>query len=161
MPFKTQCICPPPLQNLSEMLMVVLQKNRLVLTTTEKLGSQKVELTNHYSIPCFVNLGFVVAGPGYPEEVIVECVPPDGYPDTWNYGIWLLGQWSNLANISKCIDPNLCYNDPPALPADFSVQWNETTAKPNTVNTTLNYTCGRICKGTFINYVTQVGRQCV
>jgi hypothetical protein len=33
-----------------------------------------------------------------------------------------------------------------ALPADFSVNWNQTTAKPNTVNTTLNYTCGRKCK---------------
>ena len=93
-----------------------------------------------------ITLGFVVVSPGYPEEVIVECVPPDGYPDTWNYGIWLQGYWSNLAKISKCIDPNLCYNDPPALPADFSVQWNQTTAKPNTVNTTLNYTCGRICE---------------
>ncbi len=56
-----------------------------------------------------------MVAPGYPEEVISECVPPDGYPDTWRYKIWLQGQWSNLGNISKCIDPNLCYDDPPGV----------------------------------------------
>jgi hypothetical protein len=39
--------------------------------------------------------------PGYPEEVIVECVPPEGYPDIWSYGVWMKGRWSNLANITK------------------------------------------------------------
>ena len=83
---------------------------------------------------------------GYPEQLIVTCVPPEGYPDTWSYEIWLKGRWNFITNITKCINPNLCYNDPPALPTDFSVQWNQTTLKPNTVNTTLNYTCARLCR---------------
>jgi len=29
-----------------------------------------------------------VVAPGYPEEVIVECIPPEGYPEIWSYGIW-------------------------------------------------------------------------
>ena len=87
-----------------------------------------------------------MVAPGYPEEVISECVPPEGYPDTWNYNIWTKGRWTNLGNITRCIDPNLCYDDPPGLPADFSVEWNQTTAKPNRVNTTLLYSCGRKCK---------------
>ena len=88
----------------------------------------------------------MIVAPGYPEEVDCICGPPDGYPDTWSYSIWLQGQWSNTGNISKCINPNLCYNDPPSLPVDFTVNWNQTTAKPNRVNTTLNYTCAQKCK---------------
>jgi hypothetical protein len=88
-------------------------------------------------------LGFVVAAPGHPEEVIVDCVTPEGYPDVWSYNIWLEGRWNNLGNVTNCINPNLCYDPPPSLPKDFSVDWNQTVLKPNTVNTTLNYTCGR------------------
>ena len=74
------------------------------------------------------------------------CGAPPGYPDTWSYNIWMKGQWAFKENITNCIDPNLCYDDPPALPIDFSVNWNQTVAKPNAVNTTLNYTCGRKCQ---------------
>ena len=78
--------------------------------------------------------------------MIVECTRPADYPSTWNYGVWLKGLWSNTDNLTKCIDPNLCYNDPPSLPEDFSVVWNQTTAKPNSVNTTITYSCARLCK---------------
>ena len=94
----------------------------------------------------FVFLGFVIVAPGYPEEVVVECIEPEGYPDIWSYDIWLKGRWTNLGNISKCIDPNRCYDSPPLLPADFTVVWNETTDKPNTVNTSLVYSCGSKCR---------------
>ena len=83
---------------------------------------------------------------------MIECVNPEDYPDIWKYNIWLEGKWSNLANVTRCIDPNICYDDPPALPKDFSVYWNQTLAKPNTVNTTLNYTCGRKCEYKKINH---------
>jgi len=58
-------------------------------------------------------IGFVIAAPGYPEEVVVECTPPDGYPSTWSYSIWMSGVWAQKDNVTKCIDPNLCYDDPP------------------------------------------------
>ena len=90
--------------------------------------------------------GFVLVAPGYPEEVIVECIEPEGYPDTWTYNIWLKGRWKNVETIEKCIDPNRCYDTPPTLPDDFSVQNNQTTAKPNVVNTTLVYSCSKLCK---------------
>lgn len=57
--------------------------------------------------------GFVIAAPGYPEEVVVECTPPEGYPSTWSYSIWMSGVWAQKDNVTKCIDPNLCYDDPP------------------------------------------------
>ena len=90
--------------------------------------------------------GYVVTAPGYPEEVMVECIEPEGYPDTWSYNIWLKGRWKNIDNIAGCIDPNRCHSSPPALPTDYSVQYNATAALPNVVNTTLNYTCARKCK---------------
>ena len=83
---------------------------------------------------------------------MVECINPEGYPDVWKYNIWLEGQWNNLANVTKCMDPNVCYNDPPALPKDFSVEWNQTLAKPNAINTTLNYTCGRKCEPILLSF---------
>ena len=105
--------------------------------------------------------GFVLVAPGYPEEVISECVPPDGYPDPWAYSIWTKGQWTNVGNITSCIDPDICYDDPPGLPADFSVEWNQTKFKPNRVNASLIYSCGRQCKFYFKlgcgNHVTQNG----
>ncbi len=55
----------------------------------------------------------MIAAPGYPEEVIVECSPPVGYPETWSYSIWMSGVWAQKDNVTKCIDPNLCYDDPP------------------------------------------------
>ena len=58
-------------------------------------------------------LGWVINARGYPEQMTVECIPPEGYPDVWSYGIWLKGRWSNVQNITACIDPNLCYSDPP------------------------------------------------
>lgn len=64
--------------------------------------------------------------PGYPEEVMVECIEPEGYPDTWNYNICLKGRWKNIENIGQCIDPNRCYSKPPFLPEDFSVVNNAT-----------------------------------
>ena len=93
-----------------------------------------------------IDSGWVLDAPGYPGELTVECAAPDGYTDQWSYGIWLKGRWSNLQSVTRCIDPNLCYNEPPALPVDFSVQWNQTTAKVNSVNTTLIYWCDRKCK---------------
>ena len=65
--------------------------------------------------------GFVVATTGYPEEVISECIPPNGYPDTWSYNIWRKGQWTNTANVTLCIDPNLCYNDPPGMKSNYAM----------------------------------------
>jgi hypothetical protein len=35
------------------------------------------------------------------------------------------GQWGLKDNVTNCINPNLCYDDPPSLPADFSVNWNQ------------------------------------
>ena len=93
--------------------------------------------------------GFVINTPGYPEAVVVQCSAPAGYPDTWDYKIWMKGIWALTENVTNCIDPNLCYDSPPSLPLDFTVNWNQTTAKPNTVNTTLNYTCGRKCEYIF------------
>ncbi len=87
-----------------------------------------------------------MVAPGYPEEVIVECIEPENYPDVWYYKVWLQGRWKNFDNIAKCIDPHRCYDPPPALPEDFSVQNNQTTDKPNTSNTTLLYSCVRQCK---------------
>ena len=107
----------------------------------KSLGNTAIQKCYNHVLP-----GWVVSAPGYPEEVIAECIPPEGYPDNWSYEIWLKGRWSNLANVGKCLNPNLCYDDPPTLPPDFSVDWNQTNAKPNTVNTTLNYTCGRKCE---------------
>jgi hypothetical protein len=90
--------------------------------------------------------GFVISAPDYPEQVVAECIEPADYIEKWSYEIWLKGRWSNTNNLSACIDPNLCYDDPPELPPDYSVNWNQTVFKPNTVNTTLNYTCARNCK---------------
>jgi hypothetical protein len=58
----------------------------------------------------------VIDTPGYPEEVIVECGIPEGYPDVWSYSIWLNGRWLKKENVTRCIDPNLCYDSPPNLP---------------------------------------------
>jgi hypothetical protein len=73
--------------------------------------------------------GFVLAVAGYPAEQIVQCIEPLNYPGDWSYGIWLKGRWSNTENLTSCIDPNLCYDDPPALPSDYSVNWNQTTSR--------------------------------
>jgi hypothetical protein len=89
--------------------------------------------------------------PGYPEEIIVECIEPEDYPDNWSYGIWLKGRWTNLANVTKCIDPNVCYDSPPTPPSDFTVVWNQTTDKPNVVNTSLVYSCGTKCRNNFFS----------
>lgn len=51
--------------------------------------------------------------------------------------------------VTRCIDPNLCYNDLPPLPPDFTVEWNQTLSKPNVVNTTISYRCVGKCKKTF------------
>ena len=48
-------------------------------------------------------------------------------------------------NITYCIDPNLCYDNPPKLPADFSVQHDFTVDTSNAVNSSLNYTCRKEC----------------
>jgi hypothetical protein len=102
---------------------------------------------------CFLNLefgfhttGFVLSGPGYPSELIVECKKPPSYPHQWYYEIWLQGKWSGLESITSCFDPNLCYDKPPALPTDFSVKWNQSFYKHNTLNTSLVYSCVRDCK---------------
>jgi hypothetical protein len=96
--------------------------------------------------------GFVVSGPGYPSELLVECKNPPNYPDQWKYEIWLEGKWSGLEYITSCIDPNLCYDKPPALPTDLSVKWNQTIAKPNTLNSSLVYSCIRNCKEVYENF---------
>lgn len=88
----------------------------------------------------------MIDAPNYPEEISCVCIPPDNYPNTWSYNVWLQGQWSNVGNITKCINPNLCYSDPPALPTDFSVTWNQTASKPNQLNTTIVYSCVGKCK---------------
>ena len=92
--------------------------------------------------------GFVIKTPGYPEEVVVECIEPEGYPDTWDYKIWQNGRWRGMDQIEGCLNPNLCYDDPPALPGDFSVENNQTLDKPNSANTTLTYKCSRKCEYT-------------
>jgi hypothetical protein len=43
----------------------------------------------------------VVVAPGYPEEVDVECIEPEGYPDTWSYNIWLKGRWKNMEYVNR------------------------------------------------------------
>lgn len=55
-------------------------------------------------------------------------------------------------NITYCIDPNLCYDNPPKLPADFSVQYDFTVDSSNTVNASLNYTCRKECMIYFDNF---------
>ena len=49
-----------------------------------------------------------------------------------------------------CFNAEYSFENFPDLPPDFSVNWNQTTAKPNRVNTTLNYTCARKCKNIFL-----------
>ncbi len=40
--------------------------------------------------------GWVIEIPGaYPEELIVTCREPVGYPDEWHYGIWNEGYWEH------------------------------------------------------------------
>jgi hypothetical protein len=36
-----------------------------------------------------------VATPGYPEEVIVECIEPLDYIESWTYGIWMKGRYDD------------------------------------------------------------------
>ena len=55
-------------------------------------------------------------------------------------------------NITYCIDPNLCYDNPPKLPADFSVQHDFTVDSSNAVNASLNYTCRKECMIYFDNF---------
>ena len=57
-------------------------------------------------------------------------------------------------NLTRCIDPNRCYDLPPGLPNDFSVDTDYTDKSPDYVNTTLNYTCARQCKFTCITIIT-------
>ena len=52
-------------------------------------------------------LGFVLRAPGYPEEIIVECVEPDNHIQNWKYLSWMNGKWNNLENIIECLDPGL------------------------------------------------------
>ena len=55
-------------------------------------------------------------------------------------------------DITYCIDPNLCYDNPPKLPADFSVQHDFTVDSSNAVNASLNYTCRKECMIYFDNF---------
>jgi len=89
----------------------------------------------------FLFIGFVIDTPGYPTQLTTECVEPEGYPTVWNYTIWLLGRWSNIDNIGRCIDPNLCYNDPPELPNDFTVAWNYTSGGKAQLGMSVKYSC--------------------
>ena len=113
------------------------------LTSNETLHGYS--LGAKYSYSC-VEEGFVIDMPGYPEEVIVDCVEPEGYYTNWHYNMWREGVWTNYGNITKCIDPNRCYDEIPLLPTDFTVKNNQTTDKPDYVNTTIQYTCSRECK---------------
>ena len=84
--------------------------------------------------------------PGYPEEIIVECTAPTGYySPQWTYEQWREGVWTNFGNITRCIDPNRCYDAIPALPNDFTVVNNQTLENPDAVNTTIQYSCSRKC----------------
>ena len=49
-------------------------------------------------------------------------------------------------NITKCIDPNRCYNEPSVLPNDFTVEYDLTMDTSDAVNTTINYKCRKESK---------------
>ena len=116
---------------------------RTNLTTNETLHLQSIGAK--YSYACLED-GFVIDMPGYPEEVLVECINPLNYFSDWKYELWREGIWTNYGNLTKCIDPLLCYDEIPDLPVDFTVSNNQTKDKPNVVNTTIQYMCSRNCK---------------
>ena len=67
--------------------------------------------------------GFLINTTGYPSSVIVECIEPKNYPalDSWYYGQWNDGRWTNVDKLGECFDPTLCHDDPPTLPLDNSL----------------------------------------
>lgn len=117
---------------------------RTNLTSNETLHGYS--LGAKYSYSC-VEDGWVINMPGYPEEVLVECVnPPKYFSNEWTYNLWRQGVWTNYGNITECIDPNRCYDPIPYLPVDFTVENNQTKDKPDYVNTTIQYSCARDCE---------------
>ena len=92
--------------------------------------------------------GYVTDNPGYPEEILVECIAPDNYNESWVYEIWNTGKWDSKENITRCFDPGVCYDPPPDLALDYSNARNVSIGVdiPNELNTTITYTCTRQCK---------------
>ena len=84
---------------------------------------------------------------GYPETWDIECIEPSGYNTQWRDQIWLEGRWKNLdASTIECIDPLRCYQNPPGLPFDYTVEANLTSEQNLRVNTTVRYQCAKECK---------------
>ena len=84
---------------------------------------------------------------GYPQEWDIECIEPSGYNTQWKDQIWLQGRWKGLdAQTIECIDPLKCYQSPPTLPIDYTVEANLTNANHMVVNTTIFYKCSKECK---------------
>ena len=53
---------------------------------------------------------FVIESPGYPKEIVVECVEPENYFQNWYYQSWFNGKWDNFEQITKCLDPGIFCN---------------------------------------------------
>ena len=102
-------------------------------------------------------LDFVLDRPtdGFPAEVLVKCIEPEGYKTKWVDNIWNNGRWKNIEKMAdpagstgvvpkpRCIDPNKCYHPRPNVPFDWSVEIIDQGIDPkeNTVNTTFLYKC--------------------
>jgi len=85
----------------------------------------------------------VIRGLGYPREVLVECIEPPNYLQSWTYSSWLHGIWSNVGNVTDCLQYDLCYDPPPAF--DFTVISNYTQGIPYELNSTISYSCRQKC----------------
>ena len=104
----------------------------------------------HNQLTLFVfSSGYVIniQSAGYPETWDIECIEPSGYNTQWRDQIWLEGRWKNLdASTIECIDPLRCYQNPPGLPFDYTVEANLTSEQNLRVNTTVRYQCAKECK---------------
>ena len=124
-------------------------------------GLVKIDLTTNVTLHSFAyganhsysceEDGFVIDYPGYPEMIYVECTYPKDYDTHWYYGVWEHGVWTNIDNISKCIDPMRCYSDIPALPSDLTVKNDQSEGfQANEVGAEVIYKCDRSCKASLL-----------
>ena len=124
-------------------------------------GLVKIDLTTNVTLHSFAYGAnhsysceedeFVIDYPGYPEMIYVECTYPKDYDTHWYYGVWEHGVWTNIDNISKCIDPMRCYSDIPALPSDLTVKNDQSEGfQANEVGAEVIYKCDRSCKASLL-----------
>lgn len=87
----------------------------------------------------------VMANGRFENSIDIVCSIPPDYSTNWKHQKWLEGFWKGVDLLRPCIDPNICYGDPPHLPSDGTVM-NNATAGENALGTTIFYECSRKCR---------------